>query len=446
MREELRYALRLPRRHAGFAAAIVLTLGLGIGAATSIFTVVDSLVLRSLPFEDPDELVALGTGSGEYASPFVDPEAAAVWRARDDVFADVRAYRYQSVTIMAQGEPRFKSSARLEPGFLSMLGISPIVGRGFLPEESVPGRDRVVMLGESLWRATYDADRSVPGRIVTIDGVAHTVVGVLPAALRMVPTGRVELVTPLDTRTLAAEAGVSMIGRLRRDVGIDAAENRLRGLAGTLSAERPREQGWSVRLTLLDDTRTRGVREGMTLLASAVALLLLIACANAAGLVVVRNAGRRHEFAVRAALGCGRLALFRQLLCESAVLALMAGGLGVLLGFAGLRGLLAIVPASILEYSYTTVRMDGRVLAFAVLATTATGVLFGAAPAFQSARLSSALATASRGTTASHTQRRFRSGLVVLELALAVVLLAAAGLLANSFARLMMVEPGVDAD
>ncbi|MGH7505268.1 MAG: ABC transporter permease, partial [Longimicrobiales bacterium] len=327
-RSDLRHALRLLGRQPSFVMAVVLTLGIGIGAATAIFSVVDGLLLRPLPFAEPERLVTVNGMQGDFTSPSLDVEAVAIWREQAGVFEDVRAHTGGTVTLTGRGEPRSYRAELLEPGFLDMLGIRPILGRAFLPEEATPGRDNVVLLGHELWRATFASDPGIVDEAVTLDGEPYTVVGVLPPSLRMLPGGQVHLVLPLaDT----ARSRVALIARLHEQLPLAAAQARLDDVSEVLEAERPRDAGWSVSLSRLGGLRQGAVRQGLLVLSGAVAFLLLIACANAAGLLLVHGAGRQHEFAIRRALGGTRGSLIRQLIAESLGLALLAGALGVVL-------------------------------------------------------------------------------------------------------------------
>lgn len=455
LRQDLRDAVRRLRRRRGFAAAVVLTMGLGIAAATVVFSALDGLLLRPLPFQEPDRLVQVMRGNRQSFNPYLDADALREWRGQRSVFEEAKAYAGHNVTLTGHGEPRLYRTAELEPGFLHLLGLTPLLGRSFLPEEAVPGRDRVVMLGEELWRSSFGADRSVVGTTIRLDGVRYTVVGVMPRSLRLLPGGLVAMAVPLAHMGTASGPGASLLARLRPGVTLAAAQARLDQVAATLDEERPRAApggmvpsgyaqaltGWGVLLEPLQQP-TAGMREPLFVLGAGVFLLLLIACGNAAGLLLMDGAVRQQELAIRGALGGTRWALTRQLLVESLVLALLAGGLGVLASHWGLELLLGLIPQSTIAFSYNGVRLDGRVLGFAVLATVATGLLFGVVPALTASGSARTLPAAGRSTTPGSKQQRLRSGLVVVEVALAVMLLSGAGLLGRSFLELQHVDPG----
>jgi putative ABC transport system permease protein len=439
---EVRGALRVLRRQPAFAAAVVFTLAVGIAAATVIFSMVDGLLLRPVPFSEPERLVEVRAKQGDYTSQFVDAEAAAIWHGQEDVFEDVRAHSKRSVTLMGQGEPQSLMSALVEPGFLPMIGVAPIIGRGFLDEDAVPGRDRVVLLGNELWRSTFAGAPDVIGKTIRLDDEPHTVVGVLPPTVRYLPGSLVHLLLPLPDTAQT----VLLIARTPAGTTVARAQARLDGVAAILERERPRDRGWGVQLAPLQNINGGRVGEGLLVLAGAVALLLAIACANAAGLLLLRGAGRQQEFAIRRALGGTRGSLVSQLLAESLGLALLAGALGVILAYWGLKVVLAFIPENVIRFSYTEVQLDVRVLGFALIITILAGLVFGLIPAFRATAVSQSLASAGRGATATRGQRKLRGGLVVAELALAVMLLAGAALLGHSLLRLIAVDPGFEPD
>jgi putative ABC transport system permease protein len=442
---ELRHALRLPRRYPGLTTSVVATLALGIAAATTIFSAIDGLLLRPVPFRDPDRLVEV-RALRDYASPYVDTEAAVVWHSQP-AFAEVRAHSGRSVTLTGRGEPRSLRAGLFEPGVLQLLGAAPLVGRGFVPADAVPGRDRVVLLGEELWRTAFGGAPDVVGESVTLDGASYTVIGVLPPSIRVLPGGLVHLAVPLPTTMLEPSSRwpVHLLARLPGSVGLPAVQSRLDALSAQLAVERPRAAGWRTQLEPLRNVHGGAIRSGLFVLGGAVGLLLLMACANAAGLLFVHGTERAHELAIRRALGGSRGALLRQLLAESAVLTALSGAIGIALSHWGVRILVAITPPARIRWSYTPIELNGRVLAFALIATCATGLLFGLLPAVRSSGARSA-ATGGRGRTPLRAQRRLRGGIIVFQVALAVILLAGAGLLGRSLLSLEDVDAGYDVD
>lgn len=440
-RRALRDATRSLVRRPGFSLAVIGTLALGMGSATAIFTVVDALMLRPLPFHEPDRLVAVHDPRGGLA---VDAEALREWRSQERVFADVRAHAGRSFILTGAGEARDYRAELVEPGFLELLGVRPLLGRGFTPEEAMPGSHRVVLLSHDVWNEAFGKDPGVVGRTVELDGEPHTVVGVLPPTLRVVPGGIVHLLVPLTDPPpwdrLAA------LARLRPGLPLDAAQARLDQVSDVLGRERPRERGWEVTLSPLERFAALRDREraGFLALAGGVACLLLIACANAAGLLFLRGVARRPELALRVALGSSRGALALHVLAEGVVLALVAGVVGTAAAWVGVQGLVALLPSTLVRFSFTTVTMDGRVWAFAFGLTLLTGLAAGTLPAWRAAR--SIVARTGRAATAGRHEIRVRSALQVLQLALAVMLLAGAGLFGTSFHRLTSVPVGYEPD
>ncbi|MGH7575006.1 MAG: ABC transporter permease [Longimicrobiales bacterium] len=444
MRETLRDATRVLRRQPGFALMVVGTLALGIGAATAIFSAIDGLMLRPLPFRDLDQLVEVRLPRSAGLSPLLSLEEARVWRERDDVFGEVRMYGFgRSFVLTGRGEPRSLGAQRLEPGFLSFLGLRPALGREFVREEAVPGRDRVVMLSAETWRTVFGSDPSVVGGEILLNQEPYTVVGVVPRDLPRLPTGFPDIFMPLTDPLPAGLDVVAMLGRVRADVPRAVAQSRLDAAAAYLDENQPREESWAVRLTPMVYTVRIETRRGLETLAGAVTFLLLVACINAAGLLFVRGVARRTEMTIRGALGGTGGQLFRESLAESMLLALLAGIGGTLIAWWGVRALVAIAPENLLLFSYNAIEMDARVLTFALLLTALTGLAFGITPALRAARAGSFTA-ARRAVTAERGETRLRSVVQALQIALAVVLLTGAGLLGRSFVEIMRVDPGFD--
>jgi predicted permease len=427
------------RRQPGFLAAVVVTLGLGMGAATAMFTVLDALVVNPLPFDDPDRLVMIADEGGIVATPLLEQ-----LQAETRIFEAVVGHFPKSRRLTEPGEPRNLRLEAVGPGFLSMLGIAPQIGRMFGEDEAVPGRDRVILIGDELWRSAFDADPGVLGRTIRLSGELYTVIGVLPPALRRMPNGQVRGVVPL----VAApdQPGVLALGRLREGVTLEAAQARLDEIGALLDREQPRSSEWRPVAQELGTRAVRRERPAIIALSGAAAFLLLVACANAAGLLFVRGVARESEFAVRRALGASRRSLFRQLLTESLVMALLAGGLGTLIAFQAVRGMLSIAPESITVWHFNTVRVDGTAYVFAFALTILTGLFFGIVPAVWASRRSEAVRASDRTMTAGRSRVRTRRVVQVVQLALAVLLLSSAGLLGRSFIRLSAVDPGFDAE
>lgn len=436
----LRDSLRTVRRQPGFVAAVALTLALGLGATTAIFSAVDAILLYPLPFREPDRLVEIGG----YGRP-VDPDMVNALRNETLLFESVKTHRPRSVILTEAGEPRQLRVEAFEPGFLELLGIVPGLGRGILAEEAVAGRDRVVLLGDEVWRGAFNADPAVIGRTVRLSGESYTVVGVLPPTLRMMPGGLLSAVVPLAPSLEPAERDVGVFARLREGVPLEVASTRVGALAATLDREAPLKRARDARVSTLPAGGKRYERPVLLALAGAVTLLLLIACANAAGLLFVRGVARQSELTVRRALGGTRMSLFRQLLSESLVIAGIAGVLGTLIAWWGVRALVMIAPETTVRWHYNVIALNGRALAFSLAVTVLTGLIFGIAPAAWAAARSGAAPTTTRTATVSRAHMRMRRGVQVVQLALAAMLLCGAGLLGRSFVELMRVDPGFDA-
>jgi putative ABC transport system permease protein len=349
----------------------------------------------------------------------------------------------RSFTLTRPGEPTRLGAFLIQPGYLEMLGIRPVVGRDFTEDEAVPGRDRVVLLSDEVWRGSFGRDPGIVGSTVYLDDEPYTVIGVLPPTLRRLPGGIPQLLLPLPNAATEATRSLFLMARLRDDLPLPVAQARLDDVTARLESERPREAGWGVRIDRLTRSVDENTRRGLHALAGAVTLLLVVACINAAGLLFVRGVAQKGEFTVRAALGGTRAALFRQSLAESLVLSVAAGVAGSLLAFWGVRVLTALAPSSLLRFSYNAVGVDARVLGFALMLSIATGIGFGVAPALRAARASSGL-PGQRSSTTGREEMRVRSVVQATQIALAVILLTGAGLFGRSFLRLMAVDPGFD--
>jgi putative ABC transport system permease protein len=444
---DLRLAARALLRRPGYTALVALTLALGIGATTAVFTVVDAVLLRPLPFRDVDRLVELGVRlDGGYTAPYLRPAALDAWQAERGVVDAVARYGNRSV-VLEQGEPRDLRAVTVSREFFPLLGVPPRLGRTFAAEE-VAREERVAVVSDALWRSALGADPAAVGSAITLDGARYVVIGVMPATFRY-PRGEVGLWLPLG-RPAAAAPGrpperLQAIARLPRGVPLGAAQARADARARHLAAARPDVDGWALQLSPVGAWRANpDMRRALTVLAGAVACVLLIACANAANLLLVRATAARRDLTVRAALGATRGRLVRELLAEAGLLALAGGGLGLGLAYGSVRGMVALAPSELVTLSYGPLAMDGRVLAFAVALSAGTVLLCGVVPALRATRRGTALASGDRAATGTREHRRLRGALVVGQLALSVALLVGAGLLLHSFARLARVAPGMD--
>jgi putative ABC transport system permease protein len=445
--QDLRYGARMLLKTPGFTAVAVITLALGIGANAAIFSVVNATLLRPLPFDDPDRLIMIReTKLPQFPEFSVSPGNYLDWKKQNTVFERLVATQDSSQNLIGMGDPERLRGMRVTDGFFAMLGARPQIGRDFLPEEDQPGRNNVVILSNGLWQRRFAADPNIVNRAITFSGGSYTVVGVMSAAFRY-GDGGAEFWTPMAFTTEQAQQHgshyVSAVGRLKPGVALARARSEMGMIADRLAKQYPdANTGWNVRLTPLLEYTVRSVKPALLVLLGAVAFVLLIACANVANLLLARAAAREKEIAIRTSLGAGRARIVRQLLTESVLLATAGGAAGLMVAKWGTDLLLALAPENLPRMS--GVSLDGRALAFTAAITLLTGLCFGLFPALQASRpnLNETLKDAGRGSTDDGRRRFIRGALVVLEVALALVLLVGAGLLIKSFLRLRGVSPG----
>ncbi|HEV2388561.1 MAG TPA: ABC transporter permease [Candidatus Acidoferrales bacterium] len=446
--------LRMMRKHPGFAALAIATLALGIGANTAIFSVVDAVLLRPLPYPHPSQLVSVfatrrpaNTFEGT-SYPNLEDE-----RAWNTAFTGMGGSNAHQLTLTGRGEPSLANTVVVSGDYFPVLQAKPLAGRTILPEDTKLGAAPVVLLSENIWRGRLGADPKIVGSSITLDKRPFTVVGIMPAGFRdpffastaqvWIPVHQDPVFGPLMRFRAGSLLGV--LARLKPGVSLEQAQSQMAGIAERLAANFPgADESLSIHVVLLQQILVGDVKAALLVLLGAVGLVLLIACVNIANLLLARASARGKEMGIRLVLGAGRSRIVRQLLTESVVLGLLGGGGGVLLAYAGVQAMVSILPADL--PGLRAVAVDGRVLGFGLLLSLAASILFGLAPAILSADacLRTSLREGAGRSGDGGGRRRARNVLAVAEIALAMVLLVGAGLLLHSFLSLTYVNPGFD--
>jgi putative ABC transport system permease protein len=455
--QDLRYGLRLLVRRPAFAAIAVATLALGIGTNTAIFTVVDRVILRAVPFPAPDRLVVVWETNPGLPVPVMvaSPPTLFDWMTRNRSFSDIGAFRWRNVTVGGD-EPEQIRGATVTASLLRALGVQPVLGRLLRDEEDRPGGRNVVLIGDGLWRRRFAANAAVLGQTVALDGVPHEIIAVMPPGYAAPPpvvfrgrppAERAELWIPLAADLAGGQRGahnLSVVARLRPDVSLEVADADVKRIALEVGREHPDYREWGARVVPLAGWVTESSRRSMALLAAAVGFMLLLSCANVANLLLARGVGRRREFAVRAALGAGRGRLATQVIVESLGLALLGGIAGVIMAFGLIRLIVTLGPATI--PGVREAALDLRAVGFAGVISIVAAVLAGLAPALRvmSSRIKDWLSE--RGLTQGTGALKLQRSLVIGQVALAMALLVSAGLMVESFRQLRSIDPGFRPD
>jgi putative ABC transport system permease protein len=449
MRHDIRDAFRTVIRSPGYSIITIAVLALGIGATSAIFSFVDGVLLRPLPYAEPDRIVWVWEKPPQGLRNSISTENFLDWQRGNDVFEVMAAIAGGGVTMSGGTEPVQIPGQRVSAGYFDVFGARAALGRTFAADEDQPGKDKVAVITYRLWQRQFAGEPGVVGKVVTFNGEPHTIIGVMSAASAF-ERGSTDVWRPLAFRSAEMTRNyhwLRSIARLKPGVTIDQARARMDAIGARIAKDYPvSNKDWGVTIDRFADLAVNtSLRQSLTVLMWAVGALLLVGCANLANLALARGTAREREVIIRAALGAGRARLFKQFLLESLMLSFAGGALGLALGYAMMRGLKLLLPPFFLPRE-ALVTIDWRALLFALGVSMLTGLIFGTAPAFQAGRvdLSGSMKGSSRSVTADRMRRRLRDGLVVVEVGLACALLVGAGLLMKSFLRLQQVEAAKD--
>ena len=447
--QDMRYGIRMVAKSPGFAAIAIVTLALGIGANTALFSVVNGVLLNPLPYRQPDRLVAVYAKSKEFSHYSISYPNFLDWVRNQRSFSSMAAFREENYNLTGMGEPERVKAEMVSADFFSVLGVNPVSGRLFRPEEDRVGAQPVALISGGFWKRKFGSSPDMVGKTLRLDGVGYTVVGVIPADFRYqsgnfhdsdvyVPIGQWNDATFRDRR---AGMGMDAVGRLKPGVTLEQAQADMDGVARSLAETYPdANKGKGIELLSLKQDVVGDIRPFLLVLLAAVGFVLLIACVNVANLLLARSTGRTREFAIRAALGAGQGRVIRQLLTESLVLSCTGGGLGLLLASWGTQAAIGLMPDALPRAQ--SVHIDSRVLLFTLAASLLAGIFFGLAPALGASRAGLHATLKEGGRGSSGARHRLQGLFVVVEMAMALVLLVGAGLMIRSLAKLWSVNPG----
>jgi putative ABC transport system permease protein len=451
--QDLRYGLRMLVKSPAFTLVAVITLALGIGANTAIFSVVNAVLLRPLPYKSSDRLITLWGSNTQmgFSGPgsVCDPDYSA-WRDQSKSFDGMAGFRWATANLTGTGEPARLLGWDVTASFFPLLGVKPAAGRLFSADEEKSGQNHIVLISHKLSQGRFESDSAAVGKSIKLDDQFFTVAGVLPADFAF--PNKADFWRPVELAPDCHNASLRIIARLKPDMTLSRAQEGITLVAKSLDQEHKRNSYgvWHLSPVRLQDEMAGNIRPSLIILLAVVGVVMLIACANVANLLLARAAVRQREMAIRTALGASRKRVIRQMLTESVLLAFIGGGLGLLLATWGRDALVSLIPKNLAPLGFigqvAAVNIDGRVLTFTLALALFTGIIFGFAPALQASKpdLNEALKEGGRSSTAGAARRGIRNVLVVSEIAMALVLLIGAGVLMRSFIRLMNVDPGFD--
>jgi putative ABC transport system permease protein len=452
--QDLRFGLRVLRKSPSFTAMAILTLALGIGANTAIFTLANTMIFQHLPVRASNRLVVIWINNMEHSWSRIGPSGQDYldWKARTKSFEDLFLFEHGTGTVTGQGEPEQVAGLRVTTNFGDFFGIKPFLGRTFLLEEAA-AKNNLIILSYHYWQGKFGSNLSIVGRGITLNGEQYTIIGVLPPEVSTVFPG--DVVVPFDNAWVErADSDLGVFGRLKKGVTVAQASSEMKVVMQGIALVRPSRKGYGTVMVPLESARVEYIRPALLVLLGAVGFVLLIACANVANLMLSRSVGRQKEFALRVALGAGRGRMARQFLAESTLLALLGGGAGLLLAWWSTFLLMKYLPSRIPVPNAAdtillpTVHLDGTVLVFTLVISLVTGIIFGLVPIFQTLRCNvyESLKECGKGALSSPRGNRARSALLIAEGALAFILVIGAGLMIKSFSHLLSQSPGFKPD
>ncbi len=453
--QDLRFGARMLKQKPAFTIIAVLALSLGIAANSAIFSVVNTVLLRPLPYKEPDRLTLIWTKFlPDLPQNWVSGPEIIDFRERSESFEGISVIAWTTQSLTGEGEPEQVQAGAVSADLFPLLGVEPARGRVFTTEEDKPGGERVVVLSHGFWQRRFGGDPNIINQTISLDSQGATVIGIMPPGFGLLPPDaqsprNIEIWVPLATdlkQLPRGNHGFRVIGRVKPGVTIEQARAEMDTVAEQMDKEFYQDFGFGVSVVPLHGHVVQNVRPALLILLGAVGFVLLIACANVANLLLARAAAREKEIAVRTALGASRGRIVRQLLTESLVLSLVSGAVGLILTVIGLKALVALAPENVPRLD--EVSLDVRVLGFTLFVSLLTGIVFGLVPAFQASRpdLNESLKEGSRGSTGGASAKLARNALVIFEVAIALVLLTCAGLMIRSFLRIQEVEPGFRTD